>query len=78
MFIYRVNEEQYSYLCGLNIQYVIGIMRILTNWIESGIYDFFDLPYSMKVELHEPRVLGDEICTEIQKREEGMHPPIVQ
>lgn len=61
-FVYRVNEEQYSYLCGIKMKHVFTIAEILSGWIGHGIYDFQHLPFSMKTEL------GLTVVDEIQLR----------
>ncbi len=53
------------YLSGLNMRYVFDIVKRLSTWIQSGVYDFYSLPTSMKTELDE--VVCDEIQSKLQQ-----------
>ena len=50
-FVHRLTEDQYSFLCKLEMKYVFSVENIFVDWMHCGIYDFHHLPYSMKAKL---------------------------
>ena len=69
--LYRINKEQYFYLCELSMTYAFSIVETLSNWISSGMHDFFHLPCSMKTELSIP--VYDEVCLRIKQSGHGQY-----
>ena len=50
-FVHRLTEDQYSFLCKLEMKYVFSVENIFVDWMHCGTYDFHHLPYSMKAKL---------------------------
>ena len=51
-FVHRLTEDQYSFLCKLEMKHVFSVENIFVDWMHCGIYDFHHLPHSMKANLN--------------------------
>ncbi len=65
-----IDEEQYTYLCSIKMKHAFCVVKLLSGWMGSGLYEFCDLPHSMKAELK--GTVSEEIHFRIKKCGPGL------
>lgn len=67
----RLLEDQYNYLCELPLEYLLNTQELFVEWNNQGMYDYCNLPFSMKECL--PKEAGDYLRSNIKSHNRKNH-----